>query len=185
MFHCEFNQKNSRKVIKMTLELKLAEKAVEQGEIKFSMFVDGCYPQLEYNMNLYELIYVKWQEYTENGKDTDGSNTFKEVTDQILNERVKTATPEGYYDFKSAMDKIADCYYVEIHQPQMRLAKLKGKKLEIRKKGITYEEIEKRINELEELTLKLLYESNRTFEEAKRTQYEIKKLKDEIHTYVD
>ena len=42
------------------------------------------------------------------------------------------------------------------------------------------EEIEKRIGELERLTLKLLEESERTYKAAKEAQYEIKKLKDEL-----
>lgn len=169
----------------MTLELKLVEKAVEEGEIRFSLFVDGFYPQLKMNMELYELIYAKWREYTENNEAVDGVKTFKEATDQILNEIVVNCTHEGYSAFKRAMDKIAEYYYLQIHQPQLELAEIKGKKLEIRKIGITYEEIEKRIDKLERLTLKLLDESNKTHEAAIKTQYEIKKLKDELRIEYD
>jgi hypothetical protein len=170
----------------MTLELKMAEKAVEQGETRFSLFVDGFYPQLNMNMELYELIHTKWREYTENNEATDGSKTFKEATNQILNERVSVnCTPEGYFAFKRAMDKIAEYYYLQIHQPQLRLAEIKGKKLEIIKIRTPHEEIEKRIEELERLTLKLLLESEKTYKEAVNVQYEIKKLKDELRIEYD
>lgn len=170
----------------MTLELKMAEKAVEEGEIRFSLFVDGFYPQLNMNMELYELIHTKWREYTENNEEVDGVKTFKEATDQILNERVSVnCTPEGYFAFKRTMDKIAEYYYLEIHQPQLRLAEIKGKKLEIRKIGITYEEIKKRIYELERLTEKLLLESQKTQKAALKALDEIKKLKEELNTEYD
>jgi protein-arginine kinase activator protein McsA len=45
--------------------------------------------------------------------------------------------------------------------------------------------LKKRIDELERLTQKLLYESNKTYEEAQNVQYEIKKLKDELNTKYD
>jgi hypothetical protein len=170
----------------MTLELKMAEKAVEQGETRFSLFVDGFYPQIHMNKWLYELIHAKWREYTENNEAVDGVKTFKEATNQILNERVSVnCTPEGYFAFKRAMDKIAECYYREIHQPRLELAEIKGRKLEIRKIGRTYEEIEIRINELEKQTIKLLKESEKTQVAAQKIQYEIKKLKDELNTKYD
>lgn len=85
----------------MIFEIEMAEKHLEEGEIRFSMFVDCFYPILKYNWTLYEIIYDKWVELTEK-EHVDGSNTFKEATDKILKERVVKYTPEGLNEFKRA-----------------------------------------------------------------------------------
>lgn len=121
----------------MLYHIELAEKAKEDGEIRFTMFVDGFYPVLSGNRALYDKIEAEWASYTEKGVHTDGSNTFKGVATKVIGEAVKfdDCKFNGLSKFENAINKIADSYYFNIHSPAMKVKELRGEIIPLNEEG--------------------------------------------------
>ena len=113
--------------------LVLAKQDQESGALSYKRAEDAAFPKIEGAMPLYEKIKAQWAEFTKAGDHTSVEELFG-IAIKITNESVKYDgnVPSGLRSFLSGIKTLAGHYYFHVHIPSVEVAKLEGKRIDIR-----------------------------------------------------